>query len=62
MSLRHIYMDLWNIKYTWKSLKDLNCLKQIIQRLITCTQLSYNDPYMDWSPYTCGIIALANAY
>ena len=30
--------------YTWKSLNDLNCLKQIVQSLVACTQSSFNDP------------------
>ena len=32
-----------------KILKDLNCLKQIVQSLIVYTQSSYNDPCMDYS-------------
>ena len=30
-----------------KSLKDLNCMKQLVQNLVACFQLSYKDLYMD---------------
>ena len=47
MLLQYIYMDPWIMIYTWKSLNDLSCLKQIVQSLVACTQSSYNDSCMD---------------
>ena len=43
----YLYGSLDNDIYIWKSLKDLNCLKQIVQSLVACTQSNYNDICMD---------------
>ena len=41
----YLYESIDNDIYI-KSLKDLNCLKQIIRSLIVCAQSNYNDLYM----------------
>ena len=41
----YLYESIDNDIYI-KSLKDLNCLKQIIRSLIVYAQSSYNDLYM----------------
>ena len=43
----YLYGSIDNDIYIYKSLKDLNCLNQIIQSLVICAQSNYNVLYMD---------------